>query len=88
MSMGAALKAARVIEHAEHVLAIELLAAAQALDLLAPLSSSPPLVRVHGRIRARVPALVTDRPPARDIEHLAALIGSGALETAAGIGLQ
>jgi histidine ammonia-lyase len=85
MSMGAALKAARVIEHAEHVVAIELLAAAQALDLIAPLASSPALMRVHARVREHVPMLVTDRPPSPDIEQLARLIVSGELEEAAGL---
>jgi histidine ammonia-lyase len=88
MSMGAALKAARVVELAEHVLAIELLAAVQALDLIAPLSSSLPLMRVHDRVRADVPTLVTDRPPAPDIERLTRLVASGALEAAAGVALQ
>jgi histidine ammonia-lyase len=88
MSMGAALKAARLIAHAEQVIAIELLAAVQALDLLAPLTSSDAIVRVHDRVRADVPTLVADRPPAPDIEQITRLIVSGDLEAAAGIALQ
>ncbi len=38
MSMAAALKAARAVQIARQVLAVELLCAAQAIDLLAPLS--------------------------------------------------
>ena len=45
MSMAAALKAGRAVDLARSVVAIELLCAAQGLDLLAPLRSSPPLAR-------------------------------------------
>ena len=88
MSMGAALKAARVVELARLVVSIELLAAAQAIDLLAPLVTSPALARVHAAIRARVPMLVTDRPPATDIDAIAALVEDGALERACPITLR
>jgi histidine ammonia-lyase len=80
MSMGAALKASRVLELARWVIAIELLAACQAIDLLAPLTTSPPLARVHQAIRAEVPMLGDDRPPSPDIESIAALLASGHLE--------
>jgi histidine ammonia-lyase len=84
MSMAAALKAARAVALARQVLAIELLCAAQALDLLAPLATSVPLARVHETIRARVPHLDADRPPAPDIAAIDALIASGAVEHSAG----
>jgi histidine ammonia-lyase len=84
MSMGAALKAERAVSLASRVLAVELLCACQALDLLAPLKTSPRLQRVHERIRSAVPALADDRPPAPDIEAIAAMIVEGALETACG----
>ena len=87
MSMGAALKAARVVELARLVISIELLAAAQALDLLAPLATSPALARIHAALRADVPMLVTDRPPAPDIDAIAALVEGGALERACPIPL-
>jgi histidine ammonia-lyase len=85
MSMGAALKVARLVDLATHVVAIELLAAAQGLDLLAPLTSSPALVRVHQAIRRTVPFLDVDRSPAPDIDSLARAITSGALEEASGV---
>jgi histidine ammonia-lyase len=66
------------------VLAVELLCAAQAIDLLAPLTTSPPLARVHETIRARVAPLDADRPPAPDIAAIDVLVASGALELAAG----
>jgi len=80
MSMAAALKAARALDLAERVVAIELLAACQAVDLLAPLTTSAPLARVHAAIRGQVPVLDADRPPAPDIETIASLVASGALE--------
>ncbi|HET9264156.1 MAG TPA: histidine ammonia-lyase [Vicinamibacterales bacterium] len=81
MSMGAALKAARALELATRVVAIELIFACQAIDLLAPLATSPLLQRVHARVRAEVAPLTDDRPPAPDIERIAAMIESGALES-------
>ena len=74
MSMWAALKAARAVELATDVVAIECLAASQAIDLLAPLETSAPLAAVHAAIRAEIPVLDTDRPPAPDTARLAKMI--------------
>jgi histidine ammonia-lyase len=87
MSMGAALKAARVVELAEHVLAIELLAACQAIDLLAPLTTTTPLEAVRRAIRAEVPPLDADRSPSGDIEKIVALVTADALADACRIDL-
>jgi len=88
MSMGAALKLARLVDLARHVLAIEVLAAAQAIDLLAPLATSAPLERVRRAVRRVVPALTIDRSPAPDIDRIAHLIAGGELERATEISLQ
>jgi histidine ammonia-lyase len=85
MSMTAALKAERAVSRAREVVAIELLCACQAVDLLAPLETSPPLARVHAIVRSRVPVLDGDRTPAPDIIAIAELIASRAIETACGI---
>ena len=85
MSMGAALKAARVLELATRVLAVELLCACQAIDLLAPLTTSRALQRVHARVRSIVPTLAGDRPPAPDIEAISKLIAGGSLESSCGV---
>ena len=85
MSMGAALKAERVLELARTVLAIELLCACQAIDLRAPLLSTPMLMAAHATVRAQVPTLVDDRPPAPDIVVVTRTITSGALERSVGI---
>jgi histidine ammonia-lyase len=82
MSMAAALKAQRAVELATDVLAIEILLACQAIDLLAPLTTSPALAAVHGYVRTGVPTLDADRPPAGDIEWIATAIGDGALQRA------
>lgn len=88
MSMGAALKAAEIVERTRAVLAIEILAASQALDLLSPLTTSAALQRVHATVRKSVPTLVEDRPPAPDIERIASMIASGEIERACGIDLR
>ena len=82
MSMAAALKSMHAVELAAHVLAVELLCACQAIDLLKPLATSTPLARVHEFIRARVPTLDDDRPPSPDIEIIRAVIATGELERA------
>ena len=60
----------------------EILCACQAIDFLAPLTTAPALAAVHARVRSVVPALTVDRPPAPDIEAIAALITSGSLVAA------
>jgi histidine ammonia-lyase len=80
MSMSAALKAARVVELGTRVVAIEMLCACQAIDLLAPLATSERLQRVHAAVRHRVPPLTDDRPPSPDIEAIAAMIADGSFE--------
>jgi histidine ammonia-lyase len=82
MSMAAGLKAMRALELARQVMAVELLCACQAIDLLAPLTTSDSLARVHGIIREHVPTLDGDRPPSNDLAAITELIASGALERA------
>jgi histidine ammonia-lyase len=84
MSMTAALKAERAVSRAREVIAIEILCACQAIDLLAPLVSSPPLSKVHALVRSRVPMLDDDRAPAPDILEITRLVATSALEEACG----
>jgi histidine ammonia-lyase len=81
MSMGAALKAERAMALASRVIAVEILCACQAIDLLAPLTTSPRLQHVHAHVRAGVPHLAGDRPPAPDIERIASIIVDGSFDT-------
>ncbi len=80
MGMTAALKARQVVENVRTCLAIELLVAAQALDLRAPLRTAPALAEAHARIRALVPHLSEDRALHRDVEAVCALVDAGALD--------
>jgi histidine ammonia-lyase len=84
MSMTAALKAERAVSRGREVVAIEILCACQAIDLLAPLTTSSALANVHALVRSRVPTLDDDRPPAPDIEAITELIETGQLEDACG----
>ena len=84
MSMGAALKAELAVSLATRVLAVEILCACQAIDLLAPLATSAALVPVHAFVRSLAPTLTDDRPPAPDIERISSAILSGAFERACG----
>lgn len=84
MGATAALKLATIHDHVRTVLAIELLCAAQGLDLRRPLKTTAPLEAVHAAIRARVPAMMIDRPLSPDIAAVRALIDDGSLLAAAG----
>ena len=85
MSMGAGLKAMRAVELAHMVVAVELLCASQAIDLLAPLRTSPALARAHDFIRARVPIVDVDRSTSRDLANITRMIASGDVERACGV---
>lgn len=72
-----AAKARRGLELCRHVVAIEMLCAAQGIEIHRPLRSGEPVERAHGLIRALVPPLTSDRPPSPDIEKIAGLIRGG-----------
>ena len=80
MSMAAALKADRAIALTRDVIAIEMLCACQAIDLLDGLTTSPPLARVHALVREHVPTLASDRAPSRDIHEISRLIANGDID--------
>ncbi|EEY63385.1 histidine ammonia-lyase [Phytophthora infestans T30-4] len=81
VSMGgfAARKALTVVEHVETVVAIEILAACQALDLLRPLRTTEALEAVHGLVRTRVARFDKDRFMKPDIDAVLDLVRSGAI---------
>jgi histidine ammonia-lyase len=79
MGMTSAVKLQRIVRNTRNVLAIETLAAARALDLLAPLKTSATLEEARTRIREVSPPITGDRPFYRDIAALEALIRSGRL---------
>jgi histidine ammonia-lyase len=65
-------------ENAAAIVAIEWLAAAQALDFHRPLRSSPAIEALHARLRERVARLAEDRLMAPDIALATALVEEGA----------
>ena len=67
MGMGAALKLDPVVMNTRRILAIELTAAAQGIDLLRPLRSSDTIEAVHAEFRKRVAVLKEDREMAADL---------------------
>jgi histidine ammonia-lyase len=80
MAMGAALKLRQSVHGLRHVLAVELLCAADALEFRRPLRSSPAVERVHERVRSLVPPRTGDRAPSPDILALAAALAAGAFD--------
>jgi histidine ammonia-lyase len=74
MGMGAALKLQQVLANLYRIFAIELLAAAQGVDLLRPLRSSPPLEALHAALRQTVAPWDADREMAPDIAAAESLL--------------
>jgi histidine ammonia-lyase len=77
MATFAARRLADMAENTRTIVAIELLAAAQGVDLRAPLRTSPSLQDAHATIRARVPFYDHDRLLAPDIAAITDLVRSG-----------
>jgi histidine ammonia-lyase len=82
MGMTAALKLRRVVENTRNVLAIEAMAAAQALDLIAPISTSKRGQRACAAIRAVSPKLEKDRAMYQDFARIAGVIADGKVREA------
>jgi histidine ammonia-lyase len=80
MGMTAALKARQVVENVRTCLAVELLVAAQAIDLRAPLRPAAKIAVAHRRIRRAVPPLEGDRELHRDIAAVSQLVDEGVLD--------
>jgi histidine ammonia-lyase len=74
MGMTAALKARTVVENARNGLAIELLVAAQALDLRLPLKPGVGAQAAYSVIRSHVPHMSEDRELHRDIQVVRELL--------------
>ena len=79
MGMTAANKLKKVVENTRNTLAIEAMAAAQAIDFLAPLKTSKPLQQAHAAIRAVCATMEKDRAMYQDFARIADLIASGKL---------
>jgi histidine ammonia-lyase len=79
MAPWAGRKLLRICDNTASVLAIELLAAAHALDCLSPLKTTVELQAVHAQVRERVPYRPADHRLDLDIAQAAQLVASGAL---------
>jgi histidine ammonia-lyase len=82
MGMTSARHAREIVANAETVLALEALAAAQALDLRAPLEPGPATRAAVQAIRGRVPFVEHDREFGPDIEATVELVHDGTLVAA------
>ncbi len=78
MATFAARKAGEIAANTNTVVAIELLAGAQGIDLLRPLKSSDRLEAYVAKIREVAPVFVKDRYFANDIENVRQLVTDGA----------
>ena len=88
MGWGAGLKLRSVIDNLTSILAVELVVAARALDLRAPLQPSPATGAVRALVRKHIKGMGPDRVMAPELAAAVALVRSGeviaAAEAAAG----
>jgi histidine ammonia-lyase len=77
MGMAAALKLGPVVANVATILAIELLAASQALDLLAPLQTGLLAEKARALVRRASARVTRDRPLSRDIARVSELVRAG-----------
>jgi histidine ammonia-lyase len=77
MGMGAARRLEPMLRNLRNILAIELLAACQGLDFLAPLRSGPETLKAYEIVRSVSPPVDTDRSLSADIEAVAQRIAEG-----------
>ena len=80
MATFAARRLHAMLDNTAHIVAIELLAAAQGIDFLRPLASSAPVEALHTRLRADCASSPADHYLAPDIERAAALVQAGMLK--------
>jgi histidine ammonia-lyase len=81
MGMTAALKLRTIVENAEYVLAIELLAAAEGLEFRHPLKAGVGVEDAYARVRKISPAVDADRSMSSDIALVAAAIRDGIFDS-------
>jgi len=81
MGMTAALKLRTIVENAEHLLAIELLSAAEALEFRRPLRSGVGVERASATVRSISPAVDEDRSMSADIAQVATAIRGGVFDS-------
>ena len=80
MGMTGAIKLRQIVEHAERIVGIELMCAAQGLEFRRPLKSGREVERVYDAVRGVVARLEQDRVLATDIDALAGAVRAGAFD--------
>ncbi len=80
MGMTSALKLRTIVENAEHLLAIELLAAAEGLEFRRPLKGGVGVEEAYERVRKLSAAVEADRSMSSDIARVAAAIREGVFD--------
>ena len=81
MGMTGAIKLRQVVEHAERIVGIELMCAAQGLEFRRPLKSGREIERAYAAVRGVVARLEQDRVLATDLDALAAAVRAGVLDS-------
>jgi histidine ammonia-lyase len=77
MGMTGALKLRQIVEHAERIVGIELMCAAQGLEFRLPLKPGKQLVAAQAAVRNVINKLEEDRELAPDVERISAAIRNG-----------
>ena len=80
MGMTSALKLRSIVENAEHLFAIELLAAAEGLEFRRPLKGGVGVEQAYERVRKLSSAVEADRSLSPDIARVAAAIREGVFD--------
>lgn len=88
MAMAAAWKLRRIVHNVRHVLAIELMCAAQGLDYRAPLRPGRGAAQGQALVRTLVEPLTADRALTEDIARLARAVETGTFDAVATASLQ
>jgi histidine ammonia-lyase len=81
MGMTGALKLRTIVDNAENLIAIELLAAAEALEHRRPLKGGAGVERAYGILRSMAPPVTQDRALSGDIATVAAAIREGKFDS-------
>jgi len=81
MGMTGALKLRQIVEHAERIVGIELMCAAQGLEFRRPLKAGVLVERAYAAVRGVVARLEQDRVLAKDIDAVARAVRGGVFDT-------
>jgi histidine ammonia-lyase len=79
MATFAARRLQPMLDNTAHIVAIELLAAAQGIEFLRPLRSSDALEAVHSKVRSVSAAMMQDRSLAPDMQAIQGMVKNGAI---------